>query len=198
MLAQAKGVGDVQLRGFSRRCLSPASRRPDFTLPSTAGEISLRDLTERGKVVLAFYYEDATPMCSNEVSMLKDDYEVVRELGGEVIAVSADSLESHAAFAERLGGVPFPLASDERLEAAKAFDVVDDGGKRSRRAVFVIDRGGKILHAEPGFSRATPASTRRSSGRWGWRDDKIVSIGELNGKEDHSRIQGCRTSTETS
>jgi len=134
----------------------PGEQAPDFTLPSTEGDLSLRDLTERSKVVLAFYYEDATPLCSNEVSMLKHDYDVVRELGGEVIAVSADSLESHAAFAERLGGVPYPLASDEGLEAANAYGVVDDAGKRSRRAVFVIDRGGKLLHAELWFQPSNP------------------------------------------
>jgi len=108
-------------------------------------------------VLLAFYYEDATPLCSNEVSMLKDDYEVVRELGAEVIAVSADGVDSHRAFSERLGGVPFPLASDESLEAAKAFGVVDDSGKRSRRAVFVIDRGGKLSHAERWFQPGNPS-----------------------------------------
>jgi len=80
----------------------------------------------------------------------------VRELGAEVIAVSADSLESHEAFAERLGGVPFPLGSDERLEAAASYGVVDDSGKRSRRAVFVIDRGGRILHAELWFQPGNP------------------------------------------
>ena len=58
---------------------------PDFTLPSTEGAVNLRDLTERSKVVLAFYYEDATPLCSNEVSMLKHDYDIARELGAEVI-----------------------------------------------------------------------------------------------------------------
>jgi peroxiredoxin Q/BCP len=134
----------------------PGEQAPDFTLPSTEGDVTLREMAERSKVVLAFYFEDATPLCSNEVSMLKDDYDVVRELGGEVIAVSADSLASHEAFAERLGGVPFPLASDEGLQAAKAFDAVDDSGKRSRRAVFVIDRDGKILHAEPWFQPGNP------------------------------------------
>jgi thioredoxin-dependent peroxiredoxin len=122
---------------------------PDFTLPTDDGGIKLSDLT-------AFYYEDATPLCSNEISMLKDDYEVVRELGAEVVAVSADNVDSHQAFAERLGGVPFALASDERLEAAKAFDVVDDGGKRSRRAVFVIEQGGRIAHVERWFQPGNP------------------------------------------
>jgi len=130
---------------------------PDFTLPTIAGELRLSEVMERSKVVLAFYYEDATPLCSNEVSMLRDDYELVRELGAEVIALSADSLESHAAFVERLGGLPFPLASDEKAEAARAFDVVDDSGKRSRRAVFVIDRSGEILHAERWFQPGNPA-----------------------------------------
>ncbi|HEV8575269.1 MAG TPA: redoxin domain-containing protein [Dehalococcoidia bacterium] len=129
---------------------------PDFTLPSTEGHLRLSELTERSKVVVAFYFEDATPTCSNEISMLRDDYELVRELGAEVIAISADSLESHEAFGERLGGVPFPLASDKRLEATIAFDVVDDSGKRSRRAVFVIDRGGRILHAERWFQPGNP------------------------------------------
>lgn len=130
---------------------------PDFTLPSTAGDLRLSDLTERSKVVLAFYYEDATPTCSNEIAMLRDDYELVRELGAEVVALSADSLASHAAFGERMGGLPFPLASDERLDAARAFDVVDDARKRTRRAVFVIDRGGKILHAQRWFQPGNPA-----------------------------------------
>jgi len=136
--------------------LEPGDQAPDFTLPSTQGEISLSELFARGKVLLAFYYEDSTPLCSNEVSILKDDYDIVRELGAEVIAVSGDSVESHQAFAERLSGVPFPLASDQALAAAKTYGVVDDSGKRSKRAVFVIDRGGKLLHAERWFQPGNP------------------------------------------
>ena len=125
----------------------PGEPAPDFTLPSTQGDISLRDLTAEKKVVLAFYFEDATPLCSGEVATLKEDYDLIRELGAEVVAVSADSLASHEAFAQRLGGFPFPLASDSDLLATRLYDVLDDIGKRSRRAVFVIDRGGTILHA---------------------------------------------------
>jgi len=130
---------------------------PGFTLPTTDGEIKLSEVTARGKVLLAFYYEDATPLCSNEISMLKDDYEVVRELGAEVVAISADSIDSHRAFAERLGGVPFALTSDVKLDAAKAYDVVDDSGKRSRRAVFVLEQGGRIAHVERWFQPGNPS-----------------------------------------
>ena len=130
---------------------------PNFVLASTAGEIDLLELTGRGKVLLAFYYEDDTPLCSSELSVLRDDYGIIEQLGAQLVAVSADTLESHGGFAQRLGGLAFPLASDERLEAARAYDVVDDSGKRSRRAVFVIDRGGKILHAERWFQPGNPS-----------------------------------------
>lgn len=85
------------------------ARAPDFRLPSTDGEIALADLLApvrglaRGdRVVLAFYAEDATPSCQTQLAMLKDAHEMLREFGAQVVAVSADSLESHRAFADRL------------------------------------------------------------------------------------------------
>lgn len=34
---------------------------PDFTLPSTAGPLRLRDFNKGKKLVVAFYVEDGTP-----------------------------------------------------------------------------------------------------------------------------------------
>lgn len=132
-------------------------RAPDLALPATTGEVRLSELLAAGRVVLAFYTEDNTPLCSSEVAMLRDDHDVIRELGAEVLAVSVDTLESHEDFARRIGGVPFPLASDAGLEAARAYGVVDDAGKRSRRAVFVIDTDWRIVHAESWFQPGNPA-----------------------------------------
>lgn len=129
---------------------------PDFALPSTAGPIRLSDLWQARRVVLAFYVEDGTPGCSQELRRLMAEYETLRAAGAEVVAVSADSLESHRAFCQALGGCPFPLVSDPELVAARLYDVVGEDGKRSRRAVFVIDRGGRILHQIPWYQ---PEST---------------------------------------
>ena len=135
----------------------PGAPAPDFELPSTQGAIRLSDLTVAGKVVLAFYQEDNTPICSSALLVLKEDYDLVRQLRAEVVAVSADALDEHEEFARRLGGLPFPLASDRDLEAARAYGVLDDAGRRSRRAVFVIDKGGTVLHVVPWFQPGNPA-----------------------------------------
>ena len=111
--------------------LQVGAQAPDFVLPSTSGELRLRELNSGRQLVLAFYVEASTPLCSNEVSALKGDYELVRELGAEIIAISADGLEAQQEFARRLGGLPLPLASDERLEAAEAYGVLDETGRRS-------------------------------------------------------------------
>ncbi|MBI2867517.1 MAG: redoxin domain-containing protein [Chloroflexi bacterium] len=79
-------------------------------------------------------------------------YDTFKELNAEVVAVSADSLEAHQRFAQKLGGVPFPLASDANLRVARLYGVADEGAKRATRAVFVIDKGGVILHANRQYS----------------------------------------------
>lgn len=129
---------------------------PDFALPSTSGPLRLSELWRDRKVVLAFYAEDRTPGCSQELRQLIAEYETIRAAGAEVVAVSADDLESHRAFCQALGGCPFPLVSDPKLTAARLYGVVDEDGKRSRRAVFVIDRGGRLLHKIPWYQ---PEST---------------------------------------
>jgi peroxiredoxin Q/BCP len=128
-------------------------RAPDFSLAGTDGVVRLSERLERGPVLLAFYFEDATPTCSTEVAALKDAYEMIAELGADVLAVSADSVDSHRAFAERLGDLPFALLSDTELSAARAYGVVsEEDAKRSRRALFVIDRDGTVRYAANPYS----------------------------------------------
>jgi thioredoxin-dependent peroxiredoxin len=130
----------------------PKDMAPDFVLPSTQGEIRLSDLWRDHIVVLTFYNEDNTPTCTRQVSTFVEEYDPFVESGAAVVAVSADDLESHRAFAENIGDVPFPLVSDTELKAAELYGVIDDSGKRTRRAVFLIDKGGKIVHVMPWYN----------------------------------------------
>lgn len=127
-------------------------KAPEFELESTKGRIRLSKLLSSGRVLIAFYTEDATPSCSTEIATLVDVYEPVRALGGEIVAVSADDMVSHREFAERLD-VEFPLASDTEMVAAQIYDVVsEEDAKRSRRALFVIEQDGTVAYIADPFS----------------------------------------------
>ncbi|MEE8421649.1 MAG: redoxin domain-containing protein [Dehalococcoidia bacterium] len=130
-------------------------RAPAFTVETTDGPRTLDGLIADGPLVLAFYAEDATPACTTEVCGFRDEYETLAELGATVLAVSADSLQSHRAFLERLGGLPYPLASDPELVLAEAYGVVDADEGRSYRAVFVVGTDGVVLAANPRYQPQT-------------------------------------------
>jgi peroxiredoxin Q/BCP len=103
-------------------------------------------------LVLVFYFEDGTPTCETELSIFRDAQDMLEGAGARVVAISADSVESHEQFAARIGGLPFPLAADVALDATRAYGVVDEGDtRRSRRAVFVIAPDGTIRLSIPHF-----------------------------------------------
>ena len=51
-------------------------------------------------VVLYFYPKDDTPGCTTEACQFRDDYAAVQRLGAEILGVSIDNRESHAAFSK--------------------------------------------------------------------------------------------------
>lgn len=131
----------------------PGERAPDFELPGTEGRVRLSEVLASGPVVLTFYQEDGTPVCQSQLAAFRDDYDVLRELGASVLAVSVDPLSEHQAFAARLRP-PFPLLADEDGAVARAYGVYDPEQRRARRAVFVIDRDGTVRLSIPWYNPA--------------------------------------------
>ena len=129
-------------------------RAPAFTVETTEGARGLDELLADGPLVLVFYSEDATPTCTTQVASFRDEHDTLRRLGANVLGVSADSLDSHRRFVERLGGLPFPIAADLDLALARAYGVVDEEGRRSHRAVFVIGTDGVVIEAIPNYQPA--------------------------------------------
>ena len=96
---------------------------PDFTLISTSGQkISLKDYIGKKNIVLYFYPKDNTPGCTKEACAFRDNYEVFKEMGAEVIGVSSDSPETHQEFVKKKN-LPFILLSDETNKVRKLFGV---------------------------------------------------------------------------
>ena len=68
----------------------------------------------------------------------------------EILQISADTVPSLKAWAEQLGGLPFPLLSDEDAAVSKAYGVYKEKsmyGKKYwgiERSTFVISPDGKL------------------------------------------------------
>ena len=85
------------------------------------------------------------------VSSLIEEYATIVDLGGEVLCVSSDGIESHEAFCEKMGGCPFPIASDPTGDVAEAYGARDRGEASGVRAVYVLDADGTVAHRIPWY-----------------------------------------------
>lgn len=123
---------------------------PDFDLPQAkdAGDnIKLIDYKGKKNVLLCFYPFDFSPVCSEQLPAYSADGERFEKAGCEVLGISVDSPFTHAAWAEKFG-IKFPLLSDFfGKETVQAYGLMNEGGF-SNRAVFLIDKQGKVVHAE--------------------------------------------------
>jgi peroxiredoxin Q/BCP len=116
---------------------------PDFFLEGTDGPFRLSE--QRGRrVLLLFYPGDNTPVCTKQFCSYRDHAEDVSELGAVVVGISAQSVDSHAAFI-RKNGLNIPLLADEDGAVAKSY-----GAWRpvvgTKRAVFAVDEEGVVRH----------------------------------------------------
>jgi peroxiredoxin Q/BCP len=119
-------------------------RAPDFDVPLAGGaRIRLADVLARGPLVLFFYPKDDSPGCTAEACSFRDAYAAFTDSGAQVVGISSDSVESHAAFAAR-HRLPFPLAGDPGGSVRKAYGVPKALGLLPGRVTYVIDRGGVV------------------------------------------------------
>jgi peroxiredoxin Q/BCP len=130
-------------------------KAPSFELPDQHDDqVSLKDLTSRGNVVLYFYPKDMTPGCTTEACSFRDNIAELRALGAEVVGISADTSASHQKFIDRYT-LNFPLLSDTGNKVTKAYGVYKKKSLYGRefmgieRTTFVIDRNGKVRKVFP-------------------------------------------------
>ena len=122
-------------------------KAPDFTLPSQSGEqVRLYDRLGERVVVLYFYPRDDTRGCTAEACGFRDSFEDFTDAGAEVIGVSSDSVDRHAAFAGK-HKLPFTLLSDKGGQVRKSYGVPAVLGMVPGRVTFVIDREGTVRHS---------------------------------------------------
>ncbi|MCW5961415.1 MAG: redoxin domain-containing protein [Pyrinomonadaceae bacterium] len=68
----------------------------------------------------------------------------------QVLGISVDSIPSHVAWAKSLGGLSYDLLADfhPKGEVAKQFGAWRDSDGISERALFIVDKEGKIAYKD--------------------------------------------------
>jgi len=115
---------------------------PDFTLPSTSGEVTLSARLATGPVLLVFYPGDDTPVCTRQLCNYRDNLDVFAELDIQVVAINPQSESSHGKFASK-HDLPFPLVSDAGGTVCKAYGAVNFLGM-AKRALVLVGRDGRV------------------------------------------------------
>jgi peroxiredoxin len=131
--------------------IEPGTPAPDFTLPNHRGEqISLSDFRGR-KVVLAFYPNDFSPVCSDQLSVYQEVLPQINQAGAELIGISTDGSWCHNAFRKHLG-LEMTLLADfhPKGEVASAYGAYLEQWGTPNRSLVLIDEDGVVrwVHAE--------------------------------------------------
>ncbi|MGF6767548.1 peroxiredoxin [Paraburkholderia sp. GAS199] len=125
--------------------LRESTKASDFTLrPIPDQRISLSEW--RGApVIIAFYPPDWSPVCGDELEVFNSALPAFHRFSAQLIAVSVDTVWSHAAFVEQCK-FHFPLLADfePKGEVAQCYDAYRASEGVCERALFVLDAHGII------------------------------------------------------
>lgn len=129
--------------------LKVGDRVPEFLSKDQDGTIiKLSDYA--GKKLIVFFYPRAnTPGCTAEACNLRDNYNVLKSAGYELLGVSEDSSKKQSNFKNKYD-LPFPLLADEDHTVIDAFGVWGPKkfmGKEFEgilRTTFIIDGEGVV------------------------------------------------------
>jgi alkyl hydroperoxide reductase subunit AhpC len=137
---------------------------PDFTAPTTEGEINFHEWLGDSWGVLFSHPKDFTPVCTTElgyVAAIKPEFD---KRGVKVIGLSVDPVESHVEWekdiAETQGtAVNFPMIGDPDRKVADLYDMIHPNASDTAtvRSVFVVGPDKKIK-----LTITYPASTGRN------------------------------------
>ena len=125
------------------------TQAPDFSLQDQDGTVHTLSQYKGNTVLLYFYPKDDTPGCTKEACNFRDRLNELKEKGVQVLGVSKDDVESHAAFAKK-HNLNFPLLADVDGTVLEAYGVWKEKsmfGKTFmgiKRDSFLIDTEGTI------------------------------------------------------
>ena len=132
--------------------ISAGEPAPEFTLRDQDGKkVSLADCRGR-KVLLVFYPQDFSPVCSDQLSIYQEVKPEIEAQGVELVGISIDHPWAHKAFQEKLG-IDMTLLSDfePKGEVARAYGAYIEKVGHANRSLVLIDEKGTVewVHESP-------------------------------------------------
>jgi peroxiredoxin len=121
---------------------------PDFRLRGPGGQpVSLSEYRGKKNVVVVFFPLAFSPVCSHQLPDIEKEMPRFEALDAVVLGVSVDSHYANQAFARSLG-ISFPLLSDFDRAASQAWGVLIPEKLYSGRALFVVDKQGRLAYRD--------------------------------------------------
>ncbi len=137
--------------------LKIGDKAPDFTLTSftpsdDTAEYTLSSYLGKKNVLLVFFPQAFTGVCTEEMSAISDDFSSLAGDDFEVLGISVDGTFVQKAFA-KANNIKIPLLSDFNKEVIRKYDTVQGefahGMKEvAKRSVFLVGRDGLIKYTE--------------------------------------------------
>ena len=119
-------------------------------------EVSLKELWEKGKwVVLFFYPADFTFVCPTELADLADQHKKLVDMGVEVLSMSADTRFAHMSWRNSemlLADVQFQMGEDPTGTIARHFGIYNEDDGMTFRGTFIINPKGLLVGSEINFN----------------------------------------------
>ena len=121
---------------------------PDFSLKGPGGQaVSLSEYRGNRNVVLVFYPLAFSPVCSHQLPAIEKELNRIVEQDAVVLGISVDSHYANEAFAKQLH-LSFPLLADFSRKTSADYGILLGEKGYSRRALFVIDKNGKVTYRD--------------------------------------------------
>ncbi len=131
--------------------LKAGDKAPAFTAKDQNGnKVSLADYKGQ-KVVLYFYPQDDTQVCTKQACNLKDNFKELKKNGIVVLGVSPDDEASHKEF-EKKYKLPFTLLVDSNKKISEKYGTWGEKNLYGnivvgmKRYTFLINEDGTIHH----------------------------------------------------
>lgn len=125
----------------------PGQKAPDFRLRGPGGLPYTLSEHLGSPVVLVFFPEAFSPVCSHQMPGIQRRLQEFDALGAVVYGISVDNHHANSAFARALG-LSFPLLSDSHHTTSAAYGIWSEEYACCARATFVVGRDGHIVMSD--------------------------------------------------